>query len=247
MVQAPARTVRYGPDDAQLYDVRLPPGPPLGSTVIVVHGGFWRARYDRTHAAPLAQALAQQGYHVAVPEYRRTGMPGGGWPGTFEDVRAALAAIRADVDLPTPCVLVGHSAGGHLATWALSQPEGAGLLGAVSLAGCLDLALTARLGLSDDAAQALMGGGPDDLAGRYALADPAALAPAPAPVHLVHGTDDADVPLAVSVSYQRICAERGTTVALTVIPGGGHLILIDPDDPAFTILLDAVHELAGRD
>ncbi|MDQ2756482.1 MAG: alpha/beta hydrolase, partial [Actinomycetota bacterium] len=110
---APARTTSYGDDPAQVYDVREPttPGPTPGAavrgvTVVVVHGGFWRATYDREHAGPQAQGLADRGFHVAVVEYRRVTMPGGGWPGTFDDVSAAIAAVRADATLPEPTVLL---------------------------------------------------------------------------------------------------------------------------------------------
>jgi acetyl esterase/lipase len=243
----PDRTTRYGPGSSHLYDVRLPPARGRGdrdTTVVVLHGGFWRDRVDRTHAGSQAQAYADDGFHVVVPEYRRTGSPGGGWPGTFDDVSTALAAIRADPQLAEAVVLVGHSAGGHLAVWLLSQPEGEGLRGAVSLAGCVDLGRTARDRLGDGAALDLMGGGPDDLE-RYATADPARLVPAPAPVHLVHGEDDTTVPLSISRSYQRISAAAGRTVPLTVIPGAGHFELIDPDDPAFAPGLAAVRALAG--
>jgi acetyl esterase/lipase len=148
-----ARTVSYGEDAAQVYDVRLPAGEPRDATVVVVHGGFWQKDFDRTHAAAQAQAFADDGFCVAVPEYRRVDMPGGGWPGTVQDVAAAVAAIRADPALPDTVVLVGHSAGGHLVAWVASQPQAHGLAGAVSLAGCVDLTLTARLGLGDRAAQ----------------------------------------------------------------------------------------------
>ncbi len=122
----PTRTTAYGSDPAQLYDVRLPAGPGADVTVVVVHGGFWRERFDRSHAGCQAQAFADAGYPVAVLEYRRTGMPGGGWPGTTEDVAAGVAAVLGDPGLPERAVLVGHSAGGHLVVWAASQPGVAG-------------------------------------------------------------------------------------------------------------------------
>ncbi|HET7305200.1 MAG TPA: alpha/beta fold hydrolase [Segeticoccus sp.] len=272
----PDRTVSYGPDPAQVYDVRLPPSGDVAgaarqgsgdvagaarqgsgeveTTVVVVHGGFWKAAWDRGHAAPQAAALARAGFHVAVVEYRRVGMAGGGWTGTFDDVRAALEAVRRDPALPDRTVLVGHSAGGHLAVWLLHQVEGAGVAGAVSLAGCVDLTLTAELHLGDDAAPALLGGppadrAPADLAGaldeRYAAADPARLAPPPAPVHLVHGLLDEAVPVGVSRSYRDACARRGREVPLTGIPGAGHFELVDPQHPASGHVLEAVGSLAG--
>ena len=71
----PTRTTAYGSDPAQVYDVRLPAGTAADVTVVVVHGGFWRERFDRSHAGCQAQAFADAGYPVAVLEYRRTGMP----------------------------------------------------------------------------------------------------------------------------------------------------------------------------
>ncbi len=247
----PQRTLPYGPDEAHVYDVRLPfgarsPGPggrPRGVTAVVVHGGFWRARFDRTHAACQAHALADDGFHVAVMEYRRTGMDGGGWPGTFDDVRAGLDAVRVDPTLPEPVVLVGHSAGGHLAVWALHQAEARGVRGAVSLAGCLDLTLTAELALDVDAAVALMGGTPAEQPQRYTAADPTLLGPAPAPVHVVHGADDDRVPVAVSRSWLERCGTGDT--AWTVLADVEHFGLIDPDSPAFATVLGAVRELGG--
>ncbi len=63
--------------------------------VVFLHGGFWRAEYDRTHTRPLARALASGGFVVCVPEFRRNGQPGGGWPGTFDDVTAAVDELPA--------------------------------------------------------------------------------------------------------------------------------------------------------
>ncbi len=240
----PARTESYGPNARQVYDVRLPPGAARGITVVVIHGGYWRAAVDRTHAGQQAVAYSRDGFHVAVPDYRGVGMPGGGWPGTFDDVRDALAAIRGDSELPDPVVIVGHSAGGHLAAWLLGQTEGDGVRGAVSLAGLLDLGLAARERLSDDAVVDLLEGWPEDVPERYAVADPARLVPAPAPVLLVHGESDTVVPLSISQSYQRISAAAGREVPLTVVPSG-HFELIDPEDPAFAAGLAALHELTA--
>ena len=245
---AAARTVAYGSDPAQVYDVRLPGGRPREVTVVVVHGGFWQPEYDRAHAAAQSQAFADDGFTVAVLEYRRAGMDGGGWPGTFDDITAALAAVRADPTLPDRSVLVGHSAGGHLAVWAASQPWAHGLAGAVSLAGCVDLTLTATLGLGDRAAQSLMGGDPEGaLLASYALADPARLTPA-VPVVLLHGTQDETVPPEVSRSYAQRMQDRPgrhAEVQLVMVPDCEHFGLIDPGHPAFATVLATVRTLAA--
>lgn len=238
----------YGADPAQVYDVRLPRGKARTATVVVVHGGFWRERYDRSHAAPMAQAFADDGFAVAVLEYRRVGMPGGGWPGTCDDVREALRAVAADDVLPGPVVAVGHSAGGHLVGWlasrAADEAAAARLAGVVGLGGCVDLTLTATLNLGDGAAQAFMGGGPGELPERYAEADPALLVPPSVPVHLVHGSADDVVDLAVSQSYVRAAAAAGVQVPLTVIPGGDHDGVIEPGHPDFALVLEVVRAMA---
>lgn len=79
----------------QVADLWLPPAGSAADAaplIVFLHGGFWRAAYDRSHAGPLAEALAAAGFAVCVPEYRRVGQDGGGWPGTFDDVRAAAPA-----------------------------------------------------------------------------------------------------------------------------------------------------------
>lgn len=244
----PTRTTAYGPDLAQVYDVRLPTGMPGAhlpgpATVVVIHGGFWRAAFDRTHAASQAQAFADRDLPVAVIEYRRVGMRGGGYPGTVEDVASALAAVRRDEQLPDPVVLVGHSAGAQLALWAAAQPWSAPLAGVVSLAGCVDLTLTARLGLGGDAASAFVGGGPDEVPERYAGLDPTQLVPPRAPVRLAHGSADDRVTLEISESYRRSAARAGVDVPLDVLPGVGHFELIDPLTPAFEHSVAAVRAL----
>jgi acetyl esterase/lipase len=239
-VAPPARTTAYGIDPAQVYDVRVPTGDPTGTTVMVVHGGFWKAEWDRAHAAPQAQAFADAGHHVAVVEYRRTGMRGGGWPATFADVSAAVDAVLADPTLPDRLVLVGHSAGGHLVALAATRPEAGRLAGVVALAGCVDLALTRDLGLGDGAAAAFMGDA-DEAA--WTAADPAAH-PVLARLVLVHGEADDTVPVEVA---ERFLDRQGPTAGheLLRLPAVGHMELIEPAQSAFRVVLDAVARLSG--
>lgn len=242
-VARPERTTAYGPDAAQVYDVRLPTRHPQGVTVVVIHGGFWRAIHDRSHAAGQAQGFADAGYHVAVLEYRRTGMPGGGWPGTLHDVLTALNAVAADRDLPTEMVLVGHSAGGHLSALAASHAERPStVVGAVCLAGVLDLELGRALNLGQGAIEAFLGERPITTAPD---ADPAALRPG-IPVIALHGVNDIDVPPQVSESYVEIQRGRpGVDVRLDLVEDCEHYGLIDPEHPAFARVLNAISSLHG--
>jgi acetyl esterase/lipase len=230
-----------------VYDVLRPAAgsDQLAATVLVVHGGFWRAAYDRAHAMPEALALAAAGYHVALGEYRRAGMPGGGVPGTLDDVRDLVAAVARDGELPGPMVLVGHSAGGHLVTWAANQlwAVGAGVTGVVSLAGVVDLGRAHDLRLGDGAVSAFVGAEPGSPLWR--LTDPMTSLPPRVPVRLITGDQDEDVPKGVARDYLSRATAAGGDVTEQVVEEAGHFSLIDPDDPAFTVVLRTVASLAS--
>jgi acetyl esterase/lipase len=252
----PDAAVRYGRLPEHVADVRWPTqrSADAAPLVVVVHGGFWRAEFDRTHTGPQCAGLADDGYAVAAIEYRRTGMPGGGFPGTLEDVATALqlvpglvaaAAEVAGVAVDTArTVALGHSAGGHLVAWAATQATTAATA-AISLGGVLDLAQAAALGLDPgeggSAVEALLGGQPADVPELYAACDPAALGRPLIPVTAVHGADDDVVPPALSLSY----ADR-TSQEVVVLPGIEHFGLIDPQSPAWPVVLQHLAHATGR-
>jgi acetyl esterase/lipase len=263
-VSAPDLTLSYGALPEHVVDLRLPvaaAGP--AALVVVVHGGFWKAEWDRAHAAEQSAGLAATGHVVATVEYRRVRMAGGGWPGTLDDVAMLTDTVPALVAAALPgrvdearTVLVGHSAGGHLVTWAASRhrlPSSSPWhraeplpVGVVSLAGVLDLTLAHRLGLGGGATEALLSGGPDDRPERYAVADPARLLPTGVPTVAVHGSRDEEVPLELSRSYAAAAAAAGQHVALHELPGVDHMALIDPTSSAWPTVLAAVDEALPR-
>src|SRR5215831_12973469 len=116
----PADTrISYGTDPNQFADLRLPKTKGLFSVVMNIHGGFWRAKYDLSHAGHLCAALTSKGLATWNLEYRRVGNAGGGWPGTFEDLLLGVKFLESiawkyRLDLKRMVVL-GHSAGGQLA------------------------------------------------------------------------------------------------------------------------------------
>lgn len=248
----PELTVRYTSHGDGVLDLHLPPGPAGDSAappglVVLLHGGFWRAAYDRRHTRPLAQALAARGFVVATPEYRRVGggrEVTGGWPTTFDDVLAATSALPellAGLCLPVgPAVLLGHSAGGHLALWLAAQPlpPELRLRRVVALAPVGDLTAAARSGVGGSAVPALLGGTPDEVPERYAAADPALLLTGTQPTELLvlHGAEDQEVP----VSLSRGLAARCTAVHLVELPGVEHYGLIDPRSAAWLAVLGAL-------
>jgi acetyl esterase/lipase len=239
----------YGPDPAQFGELWLPAqGARQPGTVVILHGGFWQARYDLALGRPLAADLAARGYAAWNLEYRRT-LAGGGWPGTFQDVAAGidlLATLPADT---SRVVAIGHSAGGHLATWAAGRgrlpagapgrPDGGPFVpvtAVVAQAGVMSLADCARDPVGALPTLDLMGGKPEDLPAEYRLADPLAAVPVPATVLCLHSRADDRVPFAFSERYVAAATAAGGDAAL-IETDGDHFTLIDPASPDWAQVL----------
>jgi acetyl esterase/lipase len=235
----PDAVLRYAPHPDGIVDVHAPDDGQAHPLVVLVHGGFWRVAFDRTHTRPLATALRNEGLVVATPEYRRVG-GGGGWPTTAEDVDAAVAALPGLLEgiglATTTTTLVGHSAGGHLVLWLANQSHPVDRV--VGLAPVGDLRAAAHDHLGDDATQALLGGDPEAVPQRYDAADPATrFETRPGcQVVVVHGAQDTNVPVANS----RGLAARHGFVDLRELPGADHFALIDPGSAAWPAVLSAV-------
>ena len=99
----PDQVLRYGPGHEQFADLRLPVRSEGGE--IRRFGGGMAARMAgrdlpawrvlAVGVRPHPHRAAGRGARVGrvrgcTPEYRRTGQRGGGWPGTFDDVAAAV-------------------------------------------------------------------------------------------------------------------------------------------------------------
>jgi acetyl esterase/lipase len=251
--------ISYGSDPNQFGDLRVPAGPGPHPVVVVVHGGWWLGLHGLTYAGHMSEALTADGYATWNIEYRRIGQPGGGFPGTLEDVTAALNALRAlapeyHLDL-SRIVVTGHSAGGHIAAWLASKHaqraldrfgDAPAIAGAVPVSGVLDLERTSALRLSRDGeipVHLLLGGTPADVPDAYALASPAALLPAGIPVVAVHGDDDDDVPHELSQRYVDRARAAGDPATLIVLPGIDHFAPFDPDTPSGTVVRTAIRDL----
>lgn len=259
-VSLPAARLAYGPDPSQFGDLRVPSGEGPHPVVIVIHGGFWRAKYDLEHIGHMAAALTGEGYATWSIEYRRVGNAGGGWPGTFQDMAAAAAHLRElgpahKLDLER-VVSLGHSAGGHLALWLvacrnleagtpLHVSDPLPLKGVVALAAVSDLRRAWELKLSNNAVGEFLGGGPDEVPGRYSAASPAEMLPLGVRQMLVHGTQDEDVPYEISVRYQEAALDAGDNATLVTLPMTGHMELVEPWSGAYPSVLGAVRALLG--
>ncbi|MBC7984704.1 MAG: alpha/beta hydrolase [Candidatus Obscuribacterales bacterium] len=227
--KAPDQTICYGDESDQLADVwfgnKTPAERPL---VIFIHGGFWRPAYDRTHAAPLAEAIARAGWTIASMEYRRTpGIP----DRTLHDVNLGIDKLPSLVPQHSGrTILLGHSAGGHLVLWAAARRAALNPFGAIALAPAADLQFTHDRGLGDNAVLAFLGVAPTTRTD----VDPAQLNAPNIPVTIVHGTDDAIVPLAISESY----LSKHPKARLVRIANAGHFAVIDPLSSAWPHVIE---------
>jgi acetyl esterase/lipase len=244
----------YGANASQFGELSLPAGTRAAGTVVIIHGGFWRAEYDLSLGRPLAADLVRRGYAVWNLEYRRVG-DGGGWPTTFDDIAAGidhLAGLHLDT---SHVVAIGHSAGGQLGVWAAgreklpSDAPGArprvAITGVVSQAGVLALARSAQDNVGGTAAPDLMGGTPAQVPDRYRIGDPLAAVPVAAPVLCVHSKADQNVPYSQSVAYVDAATKAGATATLHQVQGD-HFTLIDPTSPAWAVVVAALPGLFGR-
>ncbi len=252
----------YDQGEYQFGDLRLPqnsPGP--HPVVIMVHGGYWRARYGLEYIWHICTALTARGIATWNIEYRRIGNEGGGWPGTLQDVAAAadyLITLAPTYNLDLERVVsMGHSAGGHLALWLasrelikhpdLQKANPLKLKGAVSLAGVIDLRLGWEMRLSNGVIEEFLGGTPEQVPERYAAASPAELWPITTSQLLVHGTDDPpeNVPIILSESYYQRATAAGYPVKFISLAGADHFDVVNPQSRYWPEIEQATLELLG--
>lgn len=266
----PDTTAAYGDHPDQVVDFYAPRGgEERAPLVVVLHGGAWRAPYDRRHITPFADFLARRGFAVANVEYRRggtipaqggSGPVAGRWPDTFDDVAAALDAMPGLVRGALPqadarrMVVTGHSAGGQLALWAAARhllpadapwrtDRPAPLRGVVALAPIADFTVAKKLDVCSGAPRQLLGG-EAKFGERQPYADPALLLPTGIATTLVQGREDVVVPQAVAEAYADAAAKAGEVVGLTLLEDVGHFPLIDPAADACAVVAEEIAQLA---
>lgn len=103
----------YGPKPRQRLDIYHPTEPRDDAPVLVFfYGGGWNSG-DKDAYRFVGQALAEAGYQVVIPDYRL--YPEVRFPTFVEDGAAALAWLEARFDADQKIVVIGHSAGAHIA------------------------------------------------------------------------------------------------------------------------------------
>ncbi len=253
---ADAAHLSYGSDPSQHAQLALAATDAPAPVCVVIHGGFWRARYGLDLGAPLANDLAAHGIAALNVEYRRVGA-GGGWPQSGADVAAALDALAEAppevanrLDL-TRVVALGHSAGGHLAGWLAGwqaggrpgslAPQRIRLTGFVAQAGVLDLEAAIAADLGAGAVTDFLGTAASPAA--LAQASPIRLLPTPVRSILVHGDRDQDVPLEQSRAYAAAARAAGDDALLIELPGADHYGVITPGTHDWSVCRAAVESL----
>jgi len=260
----PTRKVTYGAADQQTGTLFLPVGTGPHPVVVLIHGGCWLAKLSGPELMDYAAAdLQRRGYAVWNVGYRRLGHEGGGYPGTFLDVAAAVDLLRElapqnELDL-SRLVLAGHSAGGQLALWAAARPHlpklsslydanSLRVRGVACLAGILDL--------EDYRANGpLACGGPKTIdrlvsaqaregADAYADTSPARLLPIGVPYVLISGDLDEIVPKEFNSRFAQKARAAHESAREIAIAGAGHFELVDPQSAAWQRIVTEIEALA---
>lgn len=244
--------IPYGDDFLQFGELRIPEGSGPFPTVVYIHGGCWLSAYDLDYVSAVCADLVKEGYAVWTPEYRRVGDEGGAYPNTFTDIQLAINYLR-DLKKQFPLniertVVMGHSAGGHLALWMAAQKKMSKnspfynsnplpLKGVISLAGITDLAAYDAVG--NDCSTAvikLMDGNATEQLSRYEESSPILLLPTGVPTRLIHGDLDPIVPIAQSETFAAKAQEKGDDTKILTVKGGSHFDMASPYSAAWGVV-----------
>ena len=261
---APGPILAYGKDPLQHVELWKPAGKGPFPVVLMIHGGCWQtsvAKADIIHA--LAADLMKRGIAVWNIEYRGVDVPGGGYPGTFEDVAAAADMLGREgpkLGLDTKRVVaVGHSAGGHLALWLAARPKIAQtsvlwsahplpIAGVVSAGGLPDLARAkteAAEACGADTVDKLVGSKSKDRPDVYADTSPASLGPIHVFQAMVAGGSDIISPPRFSQAYLNQL-KIGDGGSLGIVQDAGHFELITPGTVAWKEQLMSIEMMLDR-
>ena len=251
---APPIRLVYGPDVDNVGELYLPDNDADSVPVVVmVHGGGWLSKPDMTHFRPLAEAVAERGIAVWNIEYRRERND---YKDTLTDIDNAIdilattaqeaAGGRLDLDRVQ---VAGHSAGGQLAAWAASRhtlPASAPWAqprvkprNATIMAGVFDMARAAR-SEGDRFVPRFLGGMPDDIPERYALASPIRHLPTDVTITAIHGDTDKTVSAGQSLDFIEAARLAGDRAESIILPGVGHGDFLDPRSIAWSTTVDTI-------
>jgi 3-dehydroquinate dehydratase type II len=230
----PFERTPYGALPDQFGDLRLPEGDGR-HLVVVVHGGLWKHEWTHDTIEGIAVDLTRRGYVTWNLEYRRVGL-GGGWPESFDDVAAAVAAAPKLTGIEAKNIVVlGHSAGGAMALWAggLGKDLVPGLV--VGLAAMPDLVRAEEEGIGQGSVRKLLG---------RTRPDPSEYSPLhrlPTGTDTVIAVADGDelVPISHGKDYAAAASAAGDSIEFIEIPGL-HSSFLGPETAAWKDVAGAV-------
>lgn len=261
---APQATLAYGSAPSQYAELFVPHGAGPFPVAVLVHGGCWTSKFGGIgQLRNMAGALAARGIAVWNVEYRRVDEPGGGYPGTYQDMNAALELLSAQAARyrldTTRIVAVGHSAGGQLVQWIAGRarlPVSSPLYRAhplpvrqvVSLGGLADLRHEqALIKASCDRDTAELAGLPDSARPDvYADTNAAELMPNGSHTVLVNGELDTIAPPRAARDYAARARAAGDAAEVLVLPGASHYDEVAAASPSWPLVLGAIEAALGR-
>jgi acetyl esterase/lipase len=251
---AGSERIAYGTDPNQFGDLWRPVGSGLHPLVIMIHGGCWEASVaDLSIMDWAADDLRQRGYVVWNIEYRRIDQPGGGYPGTYEDVEAAIRFAETDARFDPhgehrKVILLGHSAGGHLALWAANNPNHriGRLYGVAALGAITDLEHDTETACGAEAPSKMLGlrsaqrPRPADDTSPFQM-----ISPDVERAVLITGAEDTTVSSASAVRYAALATavSGDDTRAVVLTPPGGHVEEISPGSLAWAVVVVQIERL----
>ncbi|MBY3987033.1 alpha/beta hydrolase [Rhodococcus fascians] len=237
----PGTVVTYGDHPEQRVELRVPEGDGPFPVAVLIHGGYWRSRWEFDLMDAMAVDLTARGYATWNVEYRRPDEHG--WDATTGDVAAALAALEnapASLDL-SRIVLMGHSAGGQLALRLAADSVGKPVAPAlaVSLAGVLDLRVGDERWLGEGAVSNAIGARYAEARRIYEESSPMSRLPLGVPQLVVSAVADDPNLLEISRAYYAAASASSDSVASVEGPGG-HFAVVDPTSEIWVDIVAAV-------
>ncbi len=242
-----ARKLQYGTSRHQVgvYRAAEPQGAghPAAPMIVLLHGGSWSWPYNRWVMWPLARDAARRGWGVFNVDYRRVGRlgGGGGWPETFDDARTAIELITNDTSKlgidADRVVVVGHSAGGHLALVGSATADTPPAL-VVSMSGPTDLERLWSSG--SQPVRDLTAGAPEPT--RWSITSPIHMLPLEVPTVCVHGDADTTVHPRHTTAFIEAARSAGDVAEAVLVPGETHKDALRPTSGIWAAVTDAISE-----
>lgn len=238
-------SVAYGTGDRQSLDVYAPASARDAPVVVFFYGGSWQRGSKEAYRFVGAE-LARRGFVAVVPDY--TVYPAGRFPQFLEDGALAVAWAREHArgfgGNPDTLLLMGHSAGAHIATmlsfdarWlrSVGMESRRDIAGVIGLAGPYDF-----LPIKDPIIRAIM-----------AVDDPTLTQPitfvagGEPPAWLGVAAGDTTVRPGNSERLAHRLRERGGDVTVVSYPRPGHITLIGTFSPLLRVLGPVADDIAA--